>query len=267
MAKGKNGKRKNGKAKGGMSKRLERQVRAVAKEAVEDIRETKYVSDLLNNYVTYNSASSEVDTGRKIILAKIPFVVPEGDDYKSRDGDKILATSLILRFRVKPLDYNDMIAIGQVDPGTSMFPKSVLNMHVLRVDKSVTLTGGDIDACIKRPQELWVDNRQASGKAVRKVFTIVGKFNVETRYRDIVGINGQTIPAEATLLRVPQITFLTKRFKLNKVTTFNSSSSDEPVQYDYYLYGTWGRWNRGTFELQRFPEYLQMWKTFLFKDM
>jgi hypothetical protein len=251
----------------GMSKRLERQVKAVAKEAVEEVRETKYVSDLLNGYTSYTPGSSDVDLVGHRMFTKIPLVVPAGDDYKSRDGDKIELKDLTLRFRVRPIDDYDMIAISSATPGTNMFPKTVLKCHLLRVDKTASITAGEIDQCIRRPQELWVDNKQSVGKSSRKAFTIVGKFDIDLKYREIMGINSGTIPPEATLLRVPQLTFLTKRFKLDKVTQFNASSSNEPVKYDYYLFATWGRWNRGNYEVQNFPQTLDLWKTFTFKDM
>lgn len=250
-----------------MSKGFVKKVESIAKSAIEDNKETKYVTDLLNSYTTIQESSSDVDAVNKRMLTKISLVIPEGDDYKSRDGDKVELRELYLRFRIQPADSHNMIPIGATNPGSDLFPKTTLCCHLLRIDKAVTIAAGDIDQCLKRPQELWFDDKQAAGKARRKLFTVVDSFKIPLNYRDIVGINSGTIPPEATLLRCPQMTFMTKRIKLNKVTQFNSTSSNEPVKYDYYLFATWGRWNRGSYENQTFPNKLDYWKSFTFKDM
>lgn len=257
-----NGKRKNR----GMTKGLKNAVTKIAKEAVEEFKETKYISNALDSYTNFTPSSTEVDVSGERFLYKIPLAIPNGDDYKSRDGDKVMLKTLILRMRGKPQFHDSQTPIG-TNPGTANFQKQTVLFHVLRIDKNSVPSVADLDVCIRRPQEIWSDSRQSSGRAVRKSFTIVAKFELPLRYRDCCSLNPETIPPEMCVMRYPQTTFLTKRIKLDKVTKFSGASSNEPVQYDYYLYGTWGRWNRDAYSAEVFPNDLQIWRTWLFKDM
>jgi len=252
-----------------MTRGFERKIKAIAKDAVVEVKETKYVSDLLNDYSVITTASPEVDTVNNRLFYKVPLQIAEGDDYKSRDGDKVRLMSLILRFRIKPVGtsaYVSTLAPGN-NPGVDYFPKTTLKMHLLRVDKNATITAGEIDSCIRRPMELWSDSKQDVGRAVRKKFQILSAFDLSPQFRDTVSVNNGTIPPEQCISRFPKVTFSMKRFKIDKVTQFNASSANEPVKYDYYLFGTWGRYNRGTALVQAFPSYINMWTSWYFKDL
>ena len=264
----KNGKRKTVRS-GRMTKGLQKKVEEIARDAVVEVKETKYVSDLLNSYTSLTTASPEVDATGHRMLWKIPLVIPEGDDYKSRDGDRIHLQSMVLRFRMKPVGtsaYVSTLAPGN-NPSQDYFPKTTLRMHVLRIDRGATITMGEIDECLRRPQELWSDTKQDIGRTQRRKFTLVHSFELSPEFRDTVSVNPSTIPPEQCISRFPRITFSQKRIKLDKVTTFNASSSNEPVKYEYYLFGTWGRYNRGSGLSQVFPDYLNIWKSFYFKDL
>lgn len=258
-----NGKKKT---KRRMTKNLKHQVEAIAKQAVQEVRETKYISDSLNAYTTLTGASAGVDVPNSRMLYRLSLVIPNGDDYRSREGDKVLLKSLVLRLRIKPRYMYDVYPTGVI-PGSQLFTKTTLRFHILRIDKTSQVSASEIDQCIRRPQEEWFDTKQAIGRSSRKQFTIIDKFEVPLEYRDVSGLDSTTVPPETVILRLPKMSFVTKRIQLDKVTLFNATSFNQPVKYDYYLYGTWGRYNRGGYVNQIFPDTLDIWKSYLFKDM
>lgn len=267
------GKRKRFVGRRGLNKAEQKQVVALAKQAVADVKETKYVNNFtltgqgtLNDYETITETSPGVDLANSRMLHKLQVHIPKGDDYKSRDGDKVALKNIQLRFRVKPQDAYDFIAAGNA-PGNDWFSKPEFVGHILRVDKTASLTAASIDQCIRRPGENWMDTRQTGGRQERKQFQIVHKFKLDCKYRHTVGLDSSTIPPEMYMIKIPEITIQSVNMHVNKPMLFNDSSGDEPLKYEYYLFMTWRNYLQDSYTVTTFPAYINLWTSYTFLDL
>lgn len=260
----KNGKRS---AKGKFSKRQLNKVEEVIDKRLEETKETKYVNDGLNSYLTLTEASQEVDLANSRVFKKIPIVILEGDDYGTRNGDKVMLKTLQLRFRVKPQDAYDFVQLSQNTPAQDWFSQAHFKGHILRVDKHAVLTAGEVDECLRRPTENWMDTRQTAGRSMRKAFTVVHKFELPLKYRDVSGLNSAVIPPEMWHLRIPQITHKSVIANINKKLLFNAVSGNEPVKYDYYLFMTYRDYRADAYTNTVFPAYINYWTSYTFKEI
>lgn len=269
---GKNGKnsKRNGKKRRGkrtLTKRQKDVVEDIVEKKLVESKETKYVNDGLNDYLTLTSLDPDVDTVNTRLYKKLPISILEGDDFGTRDGDKVMLKTLQLKFRVKPQDAFDYLPISGGNPGTDWFSNAHFRGHILRVDKGSTLNAGDIDQCIRRPTENWMDTRQLPGRAKRKAFSIVHKFDFKVKYRDVTGLDGSTVPPEMWLLRVPEITHKSIVANVNKRMLFNATSGNEPLKYDYYMFMTWRDYRATAYTATTFPAYINYWLSYTFQDI
>lgn len=264
--------RKTGKARGGrkaLTKKQQEVVGDIVERKLEVSKETKYVNDGLNSYLTLTESSPDVDHVNSRLYTKIPIVILEGDDYKSRDGDKVMLKSLQIRFRIKPKEKTQSITLSQQVLSTDFFRNLTLAGHIIRVDKTAGLTAGQVDQCLRKSQENWMDTRQSSGRAARKAFTVVHKFSIPLNSRYVTGLDnmGQGIPPAMWMQKVPKIKHQLVNVNVNKKMLFNSTSGNEPLRYDYYLFMTWAGYRQDAFEYVDFPEYINYWTAVTFQDI
>lgn len=213
-----------------LTKKQKEVVGDIVEKKLESSKETKYVNNYttsgqgsLNNYDTLTPSSSGVDVANTRVLKKINLVIPEGDDYKSRDGDKVMLKTLQLRFRIKPEDGYDFVAAGSA-PGSDWFSKPEFRGFIIRVDKSSNLGASDLDQCLRRPNENWMDTRQTQGRSMRKAFTVIHKFKLHVKYRHVMGIiDPGASSKEGWMVKIPEISHKTVIANVNKQLLFNSS--------------------------------------------
>lgn len=276
---GKNGKaqRKRGRKRGkrkALTKKQKDVVETIVEEKLKEDKETKYVNNFthagqgtLNNYETLTEVSAGVDTAYSRVYKKLNVVIPEGDDYKSRDGDKVMLKSLQLRFRIKPQDAYDFIAAGSVI-SNDWFSKPEFRGYILRVDKASNLGPADLDQCLRRPTENWMDTRQTSGRSMRKAFTIVHKFKLDVKYRHVMSvIDPGASSKEGWMIKVPEITHKTIVANINKKLLFNASGGNEPLKYDYYMFMTYRPYLADSYTVTTFPAYINYWTSYTFQDI
>lgn len=259
-------KRKARKSNYGASKAMTNRIKDVVNKQLKSVAETKYINTILANYSTLSSLSSGVDQANQRAIVNITPSIINGDEFDSRMGDRIHMLNYQIRFRVKPIQLSGTMPVGTT--ATTQYPTAVkyLNAHILRVNTGSSLTAGDLDYCIRRPVENWMDTRQTVQREKRKDFQIVKSFKIPIQYTHICKFNDQVIPPEYNFLSYPKFTSTVVNCKIDKKTFFNDSSSNQPVKYDYVLFMTWGDYLRDAYTSLPFPV-IDYWQSWTFKDL
>lgn len=236
-------------------------------ERIDQRAETKYSNVLLNESLEITKDSPDVDLVNYRALVDITPEIANGDAYYQREGDVIDLKQIKIRMRLHPEGHSYTFQQG-FPPVNNPFPKiKNLKCYLLRIDRDTNLTAGQLDYCLRRPFENWMDTRQTDERKARKNFNVVGKpFLVPVSYKNLVGLDSSTVPCEWNITNMPQMSFVDKTFHVNKKTIFNNTSLDEPVKYRYKLFFTWGNYLRDAYEPLVWPT-LYLWTSYTFKDI
>lgn len=245
----------------------EKEVKSIVSDQLNKKAETKYLNDLLNEPTHYSHISPEVDQVNHRALFDITPTIMNGDGYFQREGDQIDLRNYQVRMRIHPYRTGTVWAQG-VTPATNPYEETkYLTCYLLRVDATAVINAGQVDYCIRRPMENWMDTRQTQEREHKKAFTIVGKsFKIPIKYKYTIGLDSSTVPAEYNVDNIPCLSYVNKTFKINKKTFFNTHSLDEPVKYKYKLFMTWGNYFRDAYEDLTFPD-MYIWNSWTFKDI
>ena len=267
----KNGyKKKNGyKSKGGklkVTKALENKLVKVVQDKIQKKAELKYTNTDLNTYSTLNSSSSDVDLSNKRAIIDVTPSITNGDNFDNREGDQIHLENMMVRFRI--------MSVGQEfsheptdTPIFNPYPQiKHLDCHLIRLDKTSAITKGELDQCIRRPNENWMDTRQTSSRSSRKEFTILKSFKLPVEHYFASLSDNTASVVKNQIIWYPKVAFSQLNCKLNKKTIFNNNSNDKPVKYDYKIFITWGSYLRNSYFDLDFPT-IDYWISHTFRDL
>lgn len=261
--KGKN--RRQKKPRNGRSTNFEKRVADKVMDKLQTDKETKYLNPSLASFETITREDTRIDSLNQRGLIDITPQILEGDTYASRDGDTIQMMGLQIRMRVNSIIREFTHSQGGGAMAHSLLPQiKYVNCHLIRLDKTSAITAGELDYCIRRPQENWMDTRQTSERSHKKEFSVLKSFKIPVDYDNRVGVD--TSAGQWLITSFPKISYVNQICKLNKKTFFNASSSNKPVKYEYKLFFTWGGWFRNAFIDIDFPS-IQLWSTWTFKDL
>ena len=249
-----------------MTKALEKAVKEVVDDQIAVKAETKYLNTALNANYSINVDDPRVDSTNNRVLIDITPEITPGDTYLNRIGDKVSMLYHQIRMRVHPEIESDIIPHGSAQP-YSLFPETTyLNAHILRLDATSAMTAGDLDYCIRRPMENWMDTRQTSERAHRKEFTVLSSFKIPLKYDKVCLLDSSTIPSEYNVTAFPKLSFVDHKLKMDKKMLFNATSVDKPIKYQYKLFITWGNYLRNSYNNVQFP-HIDYWLSWTFKDV
>lgn len=261
--KGRKSKSKKAPRKKGLNKVEQKQVLSL----IDGKAETKYNNIELNSYLTWNKDSSQVDGSNNRALVDVTQTITNGDTYLNRDGDKIQMMYYQIRMRIHPEIKWHNLQIGYTSMAQNVFQKiKYINCHLLRIDRTSAITAGEIDQCIRRPMENWMDTRQDVSREHRKEFQIVKSFRIPVDYKNVVNLDTTTTPQEFVIGNIPQLSYVNQTCKLDRKMIFNAASNDKPVKYSYQLFFTWGNYLRSSYEDLTFPT-IDYWGSWVFKDI
>jgi hypothetical protein len=261
--KGRKSKSKKAHKNKGLSKVEQKQVLSL----IDGKAETKYNNIELNSYLTWNKDSSQVDGNNNRALVDVTQTITNGDTYLNRDGDKIQMMYYQIRMRIHPEIKWHNLQVGYTSMAQNVFQKiKYINCHLLRIDRTSAITAGEIDQCIRRPMENWMDTRQDVSREHRKEFQIVKSFRIPVDYKNVVNLDTTTTPQEFVIGNIPQLSYVNQTCKLDRKMIFNAASNDKPVKYSYQLFFTWGNYLRSSYEDLTFPT-IDYWGSWVFKDI
>lgn len=251
-----------------LTKTFEKKLNSIISKKIDVKAETKYLNTSLNDYYGITSDSTEVDSVNNRMLLDITPTIVNGDNYNNREGDRVSMLYYQLRMRCLPHKiYQTLVHGTPTHPSHSITPGiTYLDAHILRVDATSAITAGELDDCIRRPMENWMDSRQVSNRQHRKEFTVLKSFKIPMKWDNICLLDSSTIPCEYNITNFPRMSYINCNLKIDKKTHFNAGSSDKPVKYVYKLYITWGNYFRNTYVDVPFPD-LDLWQSWTFKDL
>lgn len=266
--KGKSKRPRKGQKKPRMSKGFKKEVTKLVVNSMENKAETKYINPGLNSPTSYTSTSTEVDTINNRALIDITPTIGNGDTYENREGDRILGQYLQTRFRIKPKIYFQTLQHGStVDPSREFEPPvKYIRCCILKVDKTSAITAGEVDECLRRPLENWMDTRQSASRDHRREFKCLAEFNIPLKYNTYVRLDSSTVPAEWNNAMIPKTSYYESNLKIDQKLLFNNNSVNKPVKFNYMLFMTWGNYFRNGYTDVDFPN-IDIWKSITFKDL